>query len=186
MAYAEYESRLFPVLAITMPDLNSGFRAYEAWAERSDVIIVTVNTSCNACKIPNNREAQLAAYEFLTASGLRMHPNLTITTGMSGGAQMAWIAAYNSPDFIPGVLMTAHGGYREMILPATTRVAFVNGKDDWNATFIGEMIGRLRANGNEVRFEVVEGGHIEGPQEVRERMLDWLLDAAQNNLGAAY
>jgi len=185
MAYAADESRLFPVLAVTMPDLNSGFRGYEAWAERSDVIVVAINSSCNDCSVASNREAQLAAYEFLLAAGLRTHPNLTITTGMSGGAQMAWIAAYNSPEMIAGVLMVAHGGYRDMILPPTTRVAFVNGQTDWNATFIAEMIGRLRANGSEVRQQTIPGGHIEGPIDVRTRMLDWLLDAAMQDLAAA-
>lgn len=182
MAYAEFESRLFPVLAITMPDLNPGFREYEAWAEHNDVIIVTINTSCNACRTANNREAQLAAYEFLTGAGLRAHPQLTLTTGMSGGAQMAWLAAYDSPNTIAGVLMTAQGGYREYIPASHIRIAYVNGQSDWNAKYINEMIGRLQANGNEVRHEVVPGNHIEGPLDVRTRMLDWLLDAALSDL----
>ncbi len=185
MAYAENDAQLFPVLAITMPELNPGFRGYETWAEKNSVVIVVINTSCNDCKIPNNREAQLAAYDFLTAAGLRAHPQLTITTGVSGGAQMAWIAAYNSPNTIPGVLMVAHGGYREMILPATTRVAFVNGQSDWNADYIVEMIGRLNANGNEIRHETVPGGHIEGPIALRTRMLDWLLNEALSDLAAS-
>lgn len=185
MAYADNDSQLFPVLAITQPALSPGFKGYESWAERNDVIIVTINTSCNDCGTQNNREAQLAAYDFLTTSGLRAHPQLTITTGTSGGAQMAWIAAYNSPDTIAGVLMVAHGGFRDMLPAPQVRVAFVNGQNDHNASFIAEMIKRLHANGNPIRHETIPGGHIEGPVDVRTRMLDWLLNEALTDLAGS-
>ncbi len=183
-AYADRTDELFPVLTISMPGQNLGFRGYEAWAERRSVILIVINSSYNEGGTANNREAQLAAYNFLNGR-LRTHPYLNFATGASGGAQMSWIAAANSPNMFAGLLMTSHGGYREIALAPHIRVAYVNGKDDWNAPYIVEMMARLRANGNEVRHQVVPGGHIEGPLEVREQMLDWLLDSARKDLETA-
>src|SRR5262249_44703519 len=71
MSYATNMERQFPVLAITMTAFNQGFRGFEEWAEKNDVLLVVVNSSCNECGIESNREGQVVAYEFLLNSGLR-------------------------------------------------------------------------------------------------------------------
>jgi hypothetical protein len=183
----EYETKpeeLFPTLMISMPRVNPGFLGLENWAESRGVIIVVLNSSSNNFHPTGNREAQVDAFNFLNGR-IRWHPQLYFATGVSGGAQMCWIAAANSPEMFAGILMMAHGGYRELPLDPRTRVAYVNGRDDWNADYILEMIGRLKRNGNEVRHRVIPGGHVQAPVPIKTRMLDWLLDSARNDLRMA-
>jgi hypothetical protein len=181
-AYESSPDEQFPTLTISMPELNPGFLGLETWADRKSVILVAMNTSGNRWHSAGNREAQLAAYNFLSGH-LRWHPYLNFTVGTSGGAQMGWIAAANSPDMFAGVLMIAHGGYREMILAPHIRIAYLHGTGDWNANFVREMIGRMQRNGNQIRHQTFPGGHETGPLNLRVQLLDWLLDSSRRDLG---
>jgi hypothetical protein len=180
-AYTSRPEEPLPTVTISMPELNPGFFELEQWAEDRGVILVSMNTSGNKWHSSGNREAQLDAYNFLYGH-IRSHPYLNFTVGVSGGAQMGWIAAANSPEMFAGVLMIAHGGYRELNLAPHIRIAYLHGREDWNASFVREMIGRLRQNGNEIRHETFPGGHEPGPLQLRTRMLDWLLESARRDL----
>jgi hypothetical protein len=183
-AYMERPEESLPTVTISMPELNPGFLGLEEWAERRGVILVALNTSGNKWHPNGNRQAQLDAYNFLFGH-LRFHPHLNFTAGASGGANMGWIAAANSPDMFSGVLMIAHGGYRELNLAPHIRIAYLHGNTDWNAEFVREMIGRMRRNGNEIRHETFPGGHETGPLHLRTRMLDWLLESSRRDLQTA-
>jgi len=181
LAYAERPDDLFPTLSITMPHVNPGFLGLESWAEKRSVILIVVNTSTNDFHPGGNTQAQIDSMNFLSGR-LRAHPTLNLVAGMSGGARMAWRAAVRWPDVFAGVLMMAHGGYDDMPLDPRIRVAFIHGRDDWNADFVRRVSTLLRKNGNEIRVQVIPGGHITAPPGEQAKMLDWMLDAARRDL----
>lgn len=181
MAYDEKVDALFPTLAITMPGGNPGFLQLEDWAERREVILIALNSSRNAWH-STNYIAQDAAINTVMPT-MRIDERLGFAIGTSGGAQTAWWLAVRYPENVAGIVMMAQGGYRKYMISPHTRVAYINGRDDWNHDFITEMVGRVRANGNEVRRKVIPGGHITAPLHLRIEMLDWMLSAARRDFG---
>ncbi len=183
LAYGDRPEDLFPTLSITMPHVNPGFLGLEPWAERRGVILIVLNTSNNDDHPGGNTEAQITAMDFLSGH-LRAHPSLNFAAGTSGGARMAMRAAATWPDVFAGVLMMAHPG-DELPLAPQLRVAFIYGRDDFNAPYFPKDAARLRANGHEVRVQVIPGGHITAPPSEEAKMLDWMLDAARRDLEGA-
>jgi predicted esterase len=182
-AYAEQPDTFFPTVSITMPSWNAGFLGLEKWAEERDVILIVVNSSSNDSGFSKNTEGQIDAVNFLYGH-LRTHPTLNFAVGTSGGARMALLAASRWPDAFAGVLMMAHAGDTVPLSPAL-RIGIIYGRDDFNAPWIPQRATYLKGLVQEVRVKVIPGGHITAPPAEQARMLDWMLDAAREDLAAA-
>ena len=82
-----------------------------------------------------------------------------------------------------GVLMMAHSGDR-LPLDPSLRVGIIYGRDDFNAPYIPRGAADLRAQGIDVRVQVIPGGHITAPASEQIKMLDWMLESARKDRAA--
>jgi tetratricopeptide (TPR) repeat protein len=180
MAYDAKPDAQFPGVLISMAGGNPGFIGLEDWAERQEVVLVGLNSSRNG-PAANNIEAQEAAFATIIPS-LRVDQRLGFAIGMSGGAMASWLAVYRNPDNFRGLVMMGQSGYFDYPLAPHIRVAYIRGRNEPSNRYIERMIGNLRANGNLVRDEMVEGAHVMGPVSRRVAMLNWMVHAAREDL----
>lgn len=182
MAYQERPSDLFPVVVMCWPVMYRGFRGLENWAELNDVLLVVVNTSCNRF-YGDNWKAQDAALTTI-ANSMRVDTTMGFAIGMSGGAATAWEMICRYPNnFVGVVMMGMSRSHNDCWIPQHVRVGYIMGRTDHNVPGLEWTIPRLKARGNQMRREVVAGGHVVGPLPVREKMLSWMLDDARRERG---
>lgn len=186
MAYDDQPEMLFPGVVISLASGNPGsgkprFLGLESWAERQEVILILLNSSRNGPS-QNNMEAQDAALRTIAPS-LRVNQEAGFAIGMSGGAMASWLLATRYPDNFRGVVMMGQGGFEERVLAPHIRVAYIRGFDEPNNWYIPRVIENLKANGNQVRDQLVPGAHVMGPLETRVEMLNWMVYAARRDLG---
>lgn len=181
LAYDRKPNAQFPGVLISAPGGNPNFLGLEAWAERQEVILIGLNSSRNGPS-SNNIDAQEAAFETIMPT-MRVDQRLGFAIGMSGAAMASWLAASRYPENFQGLVMMGQGGYEDRMLAPHIRVAYIRGHDEPNNWYIPRVIGKLRANGNQVRDQLVPGGHVMGPLEVRVEVLNWMVHAARRDLG---
>ena len=179
LAYDAKPEMLFPAVIIQMARGNPGFIGLEDWAERTEVILVGINSSRNS-RFVENPIAQDRALETILI-GMRLDQRMGFAIGMSGGAQSSWYLVYKYPENFRGLVMMGQGGIPEYMLAPHVRVAYIHGVDEGNNWHIARMQSRLRANGNFVRDELVPGEHVMGPVDRRVTMLNWMVHAARDD-----
>ncbi len=180
-AYGADAKARFPVLFLSTPWDGSSFYGMERWAERNACLLVCVNDTSNGQTMSQWDAAQSAVMKAVEAD-LRVHSCLRFSMGLSGGGMASMRLASRYNDKFAGVCMLAMGGAgREGGLAKHIAVAFVHGEKD---TIVGVEYARwsydaLKSRGNPVRIHVGDWGHTNGPLDVRERFMDWMLDLAR-------
>ncbi|MBA3710192.1 MAG: hypothetical protein H0W83_15380, partial [Planctomycetes bacterium] len=173
-SYADKADEFFPVLYISNPSGDPGFRGLEAWSERRGVILVTINDSKNGPTEPNivAQDAVLGESDKL----LRVHPCLRYATGQSGAgaASMKMITRY--PDRFAGAMIQVHSAGPP---PKHVAVVYVGGRTDdthpWAA--VKTAYETAKGMGCPARFIDDPGTHDTAVHigEAQAALLDWLL-----------
>ncbi len=182
LAYDEKPEALFPGVIIQMPGGNPDFIDLEDWAERSEVILIGVNTSRNGT-FAQNQIAQDRALETIAPS-MRLDQRMGFAIGMSGGGRASWQVACRYPENFRGIVMMGISGDEDIYMPPLyVRIAIIHGETDFNNKSTARALKYLKQEGYEVREVVVPGGHVTGPPSVRVQMLDWMVSSARRELG---
>jgi predicted esterase len=176
MAYQERPDAQFPVVFINGSHIHPGFLKLQDWAEKNQVILVTVNLVGNGI-FEQNHISQDEAVDVVKNS-MRSVQKLFFAIGGSGGAKTSWEMICRYPDHFAGVVMMAMNRGRGDWLPRHIRVAYIYGETDFNRAGIESTIPYLQKYGNPLQVQMVPGGHVSGPLEVREKMLSWMLKDA--------
>ena len=180
--YDEKPDALFPGVVIQMPGGNPGFIGLEAWAERSEVILIVVNSSKNQT-FAQNHIAQDRALETVSTS-LRLDQRMGFAIGMSGGGRASWQVACRYPENFRGIVMMGISGDEHVFMPPLhVRIAIIHGESDFNNKAIARALAMLTREGYQVREAIVPGGHVTGPVENRVEMLNWMVYGARRDLG---
>ncbi len=180
-AYATDRTATFPVLFFCSPNGGGNTYGMDRWAERSGVILVTINDSKNGQTLDIWSRAQDAVVEAVEST-LRVHPCLRFSMGLSGGGMAAMHLANRMGEKHAGVCMLAHSGNgRDRGLETHIAVAFVHGeKDNVHPASAARSVERsLRSRGHQTRIHVGDWGHNSGSLEWRERFMDWMLEVAR-------
>lgn len=163
---------LLPILWLFSPNGNPRLD-YTAWAEKNNVIMVAINSSRNGPS-DNNIKAQDEALKTAKSMGLVYNQSLQMAQGMSGAAQSSWLFSIRFPKNFIGLVMCGQRGFDE--LPGKhTAVAYIRGEKEPNTPYIKSNYDRLKSRKNPVKLNIVPGGHVAGPKELREEMLSWVL-----------
>lgn len=182
LAYDTKPDALFPGVVIQMPGGKPGFIGLEDWAERSEVILIVVNSSKNQT-FAQNHIAQDRALETVS-TGLRLDQRMGFAIGMSGGGRASWQVACRYPENFRGIVMMGISGDEDVFMPPPhVRIAIIHGETDFNNKAIARALALLAREGYQVREAVVPGGHVTGPVENRVEMLNWMVYGARRDLG---
>jgi predicted esterase len=172
-AYADKPEKKFPSIYISGPHKNPGFRKLQAWAEKNEVILITINESQNGYWDPIFK-AQDSVLE--ATAYLRLHPNLRFSLGFSGGAAASLeLAKRKSMDF-SGCVLHCHMGDVEAV-PRHLALAFIAGEKDsaQPPKFIRRSI-ESTENSNFVQSHFFpNGGHDWHDGEIQEEFLNAML-----------
>jgi len=177
-SYETDKDRRFPVLFTNTPGAGGGTYGMENWARRNELILVVLNDTKNglpAAAYPAAFSAVMGSVE----ADLRVHPCLRFSMGMSGGGWAAMSLASKYNDKFAGVCMLAHSGNgADARLAKHIAVAFVHGEKDTvhGASSARRVAKSLESRGHPVRIHVGDWGHINGPLDIRERFMDWMLE----------
>ncbi len=174
MAYSAYPEALFPYLTICMPVFDPGFLGFERWAEKRNVVLIVMNAVSNGT-YKRNGVVQDAVLDTMWKT-MRLHPRLGFATGVSGGARTSWEMLSRYPRHFAGVLMMAFAGLSTHTFPPHIRVAFLYGRNDFNAKHIPPCVKKLQRKRYQVRSMQCQGGHIMGPLSMRSQLMDWLME----------
>lgn len=189
-AYEREKDRLFPVLFTHSPGGNPGTLGMHDWAERSGIIIVSVNNYANAVvEKASSHDAgwkdvdriQDAVIESVEAT-LRVHPCLRFSVGMSGAAWASMRMAGNHNQKHAGVVMLAHSGNgADSKLAKHIMVGFIHAENDkvHGPGSVRGVFKALKRRGHLVREVCGEWGHSNGPLEHREEFMDWMLGVSR-------
>lgn len=181
MAYQDHPQDLLPGVIINGASMNPGFLGLENWAEHNDAILVVINSVCNL-RYKENWRAQDAAL-VIVRDTMRVDTAMGFAIGMSGGGATSWEMICRYPENFRGlVMMGISKGHNGCWIPSHVRVGYIHGRSDHNVNAIKRTIPMLRSSGNLVREQVVPGGHVLGPYQVREKMLTWMLEDVRNEL----
>ncbi len=125
-AYADKPEKKFPSLYISSPHKNPGFRKLQAWAEKNEVVLITINESENGewAPILKAQDAVWAATAYL-----RLHPNLHFSMGFSGSAAASLELAKRKGKEFAGVVLHCHRGNVQGT-PRHLALAFISGEKD--------------------------------------------------------
>ncbi len=182
LAYDAKPDTLFPGVVIQMPGGKPGFIGLEDWAERSEVVLIVVNSSKNKT-FAQNHIAQDRALETVSV-GLRLDQRMGFAIGMSGGGRASWQVACRYPDNFRGIVMMGISGDENVFMPPLhVRIAIIHGETDFNNKSIAKALAMLTRLGYQVREAVVPGAHVTGPVENRVEMLNWMVYGARRDLG---
>ncbi len=98
------------------------------------------------------------------------------TTGFSGGARMAVMAAHLCGDCIAGVIASGGGLYQGLAPSAKLRFAFFGavGVDDFNFPELKGLEDVFEKSGVTHRIEVFEGRHEWAPAAVASEAIEWM------------
>jgi hypothetical protein len=173
-AYAEKPDERFPVLYISNPSGNPGFRQLEPWADRRGVILITINDSKNGPSEPNivAQDAVLAESD----KALRIHPCLRYATGQSGAGAASILFISRYPDRFAGAMVQVHSAGPP---PKHVAVIYVGGRADdthpWSA--VKAAYDAAKSMGCPARFIDDPGTHDTAVHigEAQAVLLDWLL-----------
>lgn len=175
-AYAERKSESFPVVFISDAGGNPGFHDLEGWADRNEVVLITINGSKNGDWAPIN-----AAQDAVTGAAfkqLRLDGCLRFSMGNSGAGWASATLAEKFADAWGGVLILINAR-RGAKIPKHVALAWLAGRKD--TTFPAKMTESdyeaARAEGHPARIKVFPGkGHEGMPREDEEAMLSWMLE----------
>ena len=130
-AYADKPEKKFPVVYLSSPNKNPGFHQLQAWAEKNEVVLITINESQNGEWGPIFT-AQDAVWE--GTSYLRLHPNLRFAIGFSGAGLAGLELAKRKDQQFAGVLLHSHSGVDTNgdvpEVPKHLAFAFISGEKD--------------------------------------------------------
>lgn len=98
--------------------------------------------------------------------------------GLSGGARMAFLIAYNHPTQFKGVIPCAAGfpAGTEYEISKNVAVYLCVGEKDSNLEEVKGVYRKLHTAGAEVYLDEFEGGHEWPPEEVIINALDWIAE----------
>ena len=162
MAFQERPDERFAGLMISMPEGDPGFQGFKDYAERNDMIIVSINNSSNAT-YRYNEYAQELAFNTIVPS-LRIDPNLGFTYGASGGARTNWDCMCRHPTNFAGLMQVVFGdGDACKAPPRGVRVAFLYGDRDFNRKYVERTYKRLLQQSYDVQAYMYTGDHFTPP-----------------------
>ena len=139
-----------------------------------------INDSSNENQF-RNVVAQDAVLDTLVRT-MRVDQRMGMAMGMSGGASTSWRILMRHPKNFAGILMMGFAGCEFGDLAPHTRIAFLYGNDDFNARHVRRCVPRLEQAGYTVWAVEFVGGHEPGQPELRDPMLDWLLEGARQRV----
>jgi hypothetical protein len=125
-SYADKPEKKFPSLYISAPHKNPGFRKLTDWAEKHEVVLITINESENGDWAPILK-AQDAVWE--ATAYLRLHPNLHFSMGFSGGAAASLELAKRKGKNFAGCVLHCHSGNTQGV-PRHLALGFISGEKD--------------------------------------------------------
>lgn len=175
-AYAEKKTEDFPVVFISDAGGNPGFHDLEGWADRNEVVLITINGSKNGDWAPIN-----AAQDAVTGAAfkqLRLDGCLRFSMGNSGAGWASATLAEKFADAWGGVLILINAR-RGAKIPKHVALAWLAGRKD--TTFPAKMTESDyeagRSEGHPVRIKVFpDKGHEGMPSEDEQAMLSWMLE----------
>ncbi len=176
-AYAEKPAARLPVLFISSPSRNPGFRGLESWAEAQEVVLVGINESKNGDWAPIIA-AQEAAWNALKP--MRIHPCLRFATGFSGGGCASAEFAKRHPKDFAGVVLQCHSGF-DAKTPGHIAAGFIGGIKDTTHpdSAVRGAAAEARRSGHYVQEEHPDRGHAWAPTPMVARMLTNQLTVAR-------
>lgn len=175
-AYAERATERFPVLFISSPGANPGFQGLEAWAERQELVLVTINDSRNGDWAPI-----VAAQKAVTATvfaHLRLHHCLRFSTGFSGAAWASAALADRFGEDWAGILFCGNS-QRTYTVKKWVACTYITGLKDttYPAADVRKDYQTAKASGCPSRIqEIAAMGHENPPAADRIAMLDWMVE----------
>jgi len=168
----------FPLLVVQNPGGRPNIKQYMDWAQAHGVVIVGINKVSNGMKQHLKPRIQTGVLKDLEAIGLRIHPQLKYTIGMSGGsADGERFTRHSAPKFA-GVVLQGAGR-----IPADEKrrhlaVAVLFGTlDDWvNVAKVNEQVAAARDQGQAMMLKLYpKMGHKWAPMEDQQAALTWML-----------
>jgi len=168
----------FPLLVVQNPGGKPDIKQYMDWAQAHDVVLVGINKVSNGMKQHLKPRYQNGVFKDLDAIGLRIHPHLKYTIGMSGGSADGERFTRHSPRKFAGVVLQGAGR-----IPADEKrrhlaVAVLFGTlDDWvNVAKVNEQVAEARGQGQDVMLKLYpKMGHEWAPLADQQAALTWML-----------
>lgn len=173
-AYATKKDKDFPVLYLSSPGANPGFKSLEGWAEENEFLLITINESKNA--IPWETIFKIQDDVMRSTSYLRKHHALQFATGFSGSAWASVHLANRYPKNIAGVFMNCHSGNGTVLKDKNCSIALVAGKTDntHNASYVSAVYNSYKKRGFHAQYENLDMGHKWAPLDKFKENLNFL------------
>jgi dienelactone hydrolase len=174
-AYAERPAERFPVLFISDAGGNPGFHKLESWAEREEVVLVTINGSQNGPWEPIY--AAQDAVRDAVMKQMHVSTALRFSMGNSGAGWASAMMADKQGDNWGGVLILINARRGAKIAKHVPIAWLAGGKD---TTFPAKQTqadyDAAKAEGRQVRITIYpDKGHEGMPSEDEAAMLSWML-----------
>ncbi len=107
--YETEQDALFPLLVLQNPGGRPNVKRYQGWAEAHGVIVVGINKVANGMAQHHKPRYQDGVFKDLDAIGVRVHPSLRFTIGMSGGSADGERFARRRPKDFAGIVLQGAG-----------------------------------------------------------------------------
>ncbi len=178
-AYTEKPDVVFPLLINHNPSGKTRLDSYVRWADEHDVIILGIDGISNGMDQVKKDMIADAVLKDLTERGVRIHPTLRLTIGMSGGSADGVRLVRRKPQAYAGCVFMGAG----LIVKtdkATDLAYFILGgaKDEWmSGDKCHEMVDKARAMGCPTRYIIeIDRQHHEAPLSMQYDALTWILE----------
>lgn len=181
-AYEHQPQRRLPQLYLQNPGGRPKLERFQAWAERRGVILVGIEKVSNGMKQHFKPRFQDGVLKDLNARGVRVHPHLALTNGMSGGSADGVRMARRMGRRFAGVMLQGAGRIPTNAGTEHLIFAVLHGAKDniCQAQGLFPMVEEARSAGRSVRIHVdPQRRHEWAPDDEQMWCLDWMLALAK-------
>jgi len=177
--YEKSPEAQFPLLINHNPSARTNIKPYVAWAEKVGAVIVGIDGAGNGTERGLKFRRQDAIMKDLITRGVRVHPQLAFTIGMSGGSADGMRLIRRKPERYAGSVLMGAGGIVNS--PQAKHFAYVilgGAKDEWmNGEACYKMVAEARTLGCPVKLALgIDRQHKEASLEQQYWGMTWLLE----------
>ncbi len=177
--YDKDVGRIFPLLINQNPSGKTRIDFYVKWAEAQGAIVLGIDGISNGKEQGKKNIIADAVLADLVARGIRVHPTLRITIGMSGGSADGMRLVRRKPENYAGCVFMGAGGVIDNAKAKHLAYAILGGaKDEWmpgDACYA--MVDKARGLGCQAIVEVdVNRQHHEAELARQYAALTWILE----------
>jgi hypothetical protein len=178
-AYDKNPTQLFPMLIHHNPGGKTRLGPYTKWADEHGAIVLGIDGIRNGLEQGKKNQIADAVLKDLAARGVRAHPTLRFTIGMSGGSADGMRLVRRRPEGYMGCVFMGAGGVLDNPKAKHLAYAILGGaKDEWmpgDACYAN--VEKAKALGCPVKVIVqIDRQHREAPLEQQYDALTWMLE----------